>query len=152
MSTQELNVRIEVRNPKQQKDIASILGELQRDFPELNARIKAESKGLLPEEAVVIVFVTVASEIVATAVLRFLDKLWNGLKRKDISPSLSSSESSQRAAEKYLLDIGIIDFEIIEREDRGLYVLFVFKSKGASHRLYVSRSDMRIIKYEKVGS
>lgn len=150
MPIQEVSIRIEARDPKQQKDIASAINKLQKDYPELNVRIKPESEGLIPEEVVLIIFVTVTSEILATMVLRFLDKLWSSFRNKGISPSLLSPEVIQREAEKYVLDMGIVDFEVIKREDSGLYVLFVFKSKDASHRLYVSRSDMRIIKYEKV--
>lgn len=151
MSAQEFNIRIGARDSRQQKDITSALDELQGDFPELNVRIEPESKELVPGEVVLIVFVTVASEVLATVVLRFLGKFWDHLRNKGISPILSSLDSVQRTAENYLLNIGTSDLEIIEREDRGLYVFFAFKSKDALHHLYVSRSDMRIIKYKKVG-
>jgi len=150
MSAQEFNIRIEARNAKQQRVIAGILDGLQRDFPEVNVRIEPESKELVPEEVVLLVFVTVASEVLAAVVLGFLDKFWSHLKNKGISPVLSGMDSVQREAENYLLNIGIFDFKIIKREDRGLYVFFQFKSKAAVHHLYISRSDMKIIKYERV--
>lgn len=150
MSAQEFNIRIEARDSKQQKDIASALDELRKDFPELNVRIEPESKELVPGEVVLIVFVTVVSEVLATVALKFLDKFWDRLRNKGISPILSSMDSVQREAEIYLLNMGIVDFETIKREDKGLYVFFVFKSKDASHHLYIASSDMKIIKYEKV--
>lgn len=151
MSAQEFNIRIEARDSNQQKDIANALAELRGDFPKLNVRIEPESKELVPGEVVLIVVVTVASEVLAAVVLRFLDRFCDRLKNKDISPILSSMDSVQREAENYLLNMGIVDYKIIRREDRGLYVFFMFKSKDASHHLYISRSDVRIIKYEKVG-
>ena len=152
MFPREFNIRVEARDPNQQKDIAKALEELQRDFSELNVRIEAESKELVPGEVMLTISVAVASAVLAKVFLRFLDKLWDRLKTRGIKPILSSLDSVQRTAEDYLLNVGIGDFEIVKREDRGLYVFFVFKSKDASHRLYISKSDMSIIKYEKVGS
>lgn len=152
MSAQQFNIRIEARDSKQQKDVANALDELRGDFPELKVRIEPESKELVPGEVVLIVVVTVASEVLAAVVLGFLDKFWNRLRNKGISPILSSLDSVQRTAEGYLLNMGITDYKIIRIENKGLYILFVFKAKDASHRVYISRSDMQIIRYERVES
>jgi len=61
-------------------------------------------------------------------------------------------DSIQRTAEGYLLNMGITDYKLIRRENKGLYALFEFKAKDASHCLYISRSDRQIIKYERVES
>jgi len=150
MPAQVFNIKVEARNSKQQKDIANVMDELQEEFPELNVKIEPESRELVPGEVVLIVFVTVASEVLAVAVLRFLDKFWKRLKNRGVSPVLLNVDSVQREAESYLLGLGIADFKLIKREDRGLYVFFLFESKGESHHLYISRSDKRIIKYERV--
>ena len=150
LSSLQFNIKIEARNSKQQKDIASAVDELRGYFPELNVRIEPESKGLVPEEVVLMVLVTVGSKVLATAVLRFLDKLWKRLRNKGISPILSSLDSVHRIAEDYLLNMGITDYRLVRRENKGLYVLFELRAKDASHYLYISRSDNQIIKYERV--
>jgi hypothetical protein len=150
VSAQEFSISVEAQNPKQQKEIMSTIAKLQKEFSELHIKVDTESKELVPEEVLMIILVSVASEVLTKIVLGFLDKLWNDLKNKGISPTLSSLESIQGKAEKYLFDIGVVDFKIVKRESRGLYVFFLFKSKNASHRLYISSSDKRIIKYEKV--
>lgn len=152
MLSKEFNIRIKTADPKQQKDVSRAISELQEEFAGLDVRIKSESKRIIPQEVILLVVVTVASEIVAEAVIRFLDELWNHLKERNISPILSSIDSVQRVAENYLSNIGIVDSEITKREDRGLYVFFAFKSKDSSYRIYVSNSDLKIIKYEKVKS
>ena len=151
MSPQEFKLKIEARNLEQQKNTEIVLDELRGDFGELEIRIEAESKGIVPEEVIFLIAATVTSKVLADVFLRFLEKLWSRLKNKGISPDIYSIDSVQKKAENYLLSLGILDAKITKREDRGLYVFFVFKSKRTSHSIYVSKSDLRIIQYERVG-
>jgi len=151
MSAQEFNIKIKTRDLEQQKNTETVLDELRGDFGELEIRIKAESKGIIPEEVIFVIAVTVTSKVLADVFLRFLEKLWSRLRNKGISPDIYTMDSVQKEAENYLLSLGIMDAKIIKREDRGLYVFFVFKSKRTSHSIYVSNSDLRIIRYKRVG-
>jgi len=151
VSAQKFSIEIETRDLKQQKNAEILLDELRRDFKELDIGIKVESKGIVPEEALFIIAVTITSKVLADVFLRFLEKLWDRLKNKSISPNISNLDAVQKGAENYLLNLGILDAKITKREDRGLYVFFVFKSKKASHVIHISKSDLGIIKYTKGG-
>ena len=151
MCAQEFNIKIKTLDLEQQKNTETVLDELRGDFGELEIRIKAESKGIIPEEVIFVIAVTVTSKVLADVFLRFLEKLWSRLRNKGISPDIYTMDSVQKEAENYLLSLGIMDAKIIKREDRGLYVFFVFKSKRTSHSIYVSNSDLRIIRYKRVG-
>ena len=151
MSAQEFNIKIKTRDLEQQKNTEIVLDELRGDFGELEIRIKAKSKGIIPEEVIFVIAVTITSKVLVDVFLRFLEKLWSRLRNKGISADIYTMDSVQKEAENYLLSLGIVDAKITKREDRGLYVFFVFKSKRTSHSIYVSKSDLRIIQYERVG-
>lgn len=149
MFGRELHIGVQARSPKQQKDISNTIERLQKDFPDMKIRIESESGQLVPEEVLLKVVISVASGVSSALVLKLLDRLWSKLRSKDISPILSGTDLIQKKAEKYLLDIGITDFDITKREDRGLYISFVFKSKKALHYLCVLKSDLGILNYRK---
>lgn len=149
MTVKELTYRVRAHDPEEQNHVKRVLEDLRKEHPEVSVKIESESKKLVPQEVVLSIGITVASEILAVATLSFLDKLWKRLEKHEKDFILSSLDSAQRKAEKYLLDMGISDIELSEREDKGLYALFVFRSKKASYRLHISKADLQIIKFKK---
>jgi len=149
MSARELKFQIRVRGPREQHDFNEVLKKLREEFPKIQAKIEPESKKLIPQEVILSICITVTSEIIAVAILTFLDKLWERLKKREDAFILSSIDAAQKKAESYLQSMGIIDLVLSKREDRGPYALFIFQTKNAFYRLYISKFDLQIIKYEK---
>ena len=138
------------RDPSQQKNTQQTLQNLQTTFPEIDTQIQVLSKKLTPYEVVLLIAITVTADIASKILISFLDKLWDALTRQNILPSLPSLDSVQMAAEDYLRHLGVIHFQLFQKQDRGLYVFFAFKeATGVSHLIYITKSDKQVIQYKR---
>lgn len=142
--------QVRARDPSQQKGIPKILQNLQTTFPEIDTQIQVLSKKLTPYEVVLLIAINVGADIASKILISFLEKLWDALTRQKITPSLPSLDSVQMAAEDYLRHLGVIHFQLFQKQDRGLYVFFSFKEEtGVSHLLYITKSDKKVIQYKR---
>lgn len=150
-SKEEFCLNVKVHDPKQQLAIEKILQDLRKDFPSIETNIIVKSKKLAPYEIILSIIVSFFTGIAADITLKFLQNLYQKLKHSKISPEIEGLDSIQKGAENYLREIGVVDFQIVRRENRALYAFFIFKDRsGVAHHLYVTSSDLRVIGYKRV--
>lgn len=145
VSFMSTSIMLKAENPEEQKAINEILVTLRRKFPTAKVNVVPESKKLLPEEIILLIAIQVSGDVI----VRLLDSLWNYLKNIHIEVTLDSVDHVQEKAEEYLRHKGIQDFSIVKRDDKGLYVNLVYRSKRHTHWFSVSRSDCAVLKYEE---
>lgn len=149
---EEFRFNVKIHDPNQQVTIKNILYDLRKDFPFIETDVNVKSKKLAPYEIILSIIISFVTGVAADLTLKLLERLQQKFKRSKISPEIKGLDRIQRKAENYLRQIGIVDFRIIRREDRGLYVFFIFKDhSGVAHHLYVTSFDLRVIEYKRVG-
>ena len=143
-------LNIKTQKPEQQASIERSLKDLTKDFPFVDINIKPESKKLVPFEILSSIAISFAVGISAKLMIRFFEKLYKKLTDDGITPEIEGLDRIQKKAERYLIEIGVRDFEIIRREEKGLYVFFIFRDNtGAMHHLYITSFDLRVIEYKR---
>lgn len=143
-----LNVKMQM--PEHQEAIEKSLEDLMAIFPFAKTSIKIESKKLVPFEVVSSIAISFAVGISTKLAIRFFEELYKKLRSSDATPEVEGLDRIQEKAEKYLLEIGVKGFKIIRREDKGLYVFFIFRDRdGAEHHLYITSFDLHVIEYER---
>lgn len=139
------NVTVMTRSPEEQQKVNEILGLVRQEFPDIKIGATAESKKLLPEEIILLIAVQVSSELI----IRVLDRLWHYLKDRNVDVNLVSADRVQEKAENYLVHKGLHDFSIVKEEDKGLYVILIYRTRGHTHSFHISKTDLAILKYEE---
>lgn len=150
--TESITYSFQVRplNSSQQKVIEQTLKNLQSDSQNIGSQVQVLSKKLTPYDVILMIAITVTADITAKVLINYLDKLWRALMNQHISSLLPSLDVTQIAAEDYLRSQGVVDFQIIQKEDRGLYAFFNFKeTTGTSHLIYITKSDKKVIQYQR---
>jgi hypothetical protein len=143
-------LHIVAHDPPQQEFVAKTFERLHEEFPSVDFKVAVKSRKVVPWEVVLEIAIDFAKGIAVTLVIKVLEKLWKEIKRNDIVVKLDEVDIVQKKAERYLTEIGITDFEVIKREDRGLYVLLIFRdNKGDHHRLRVTSFDSHVIDYRR---
>jgi len=142
--------QVKARDPSQQKIIAKTLQSLRTAFPEIDTHIRVLSEKLTPYEVVLLIAIDVGASVASVILLKFLDRLWDALTSAEIRPSLPSLDSAQMAAEEYLRHLGVAHCHLFQKQDKGLYVFFIFKEEtGASHLIRITKSDKQVIQYKR---
>jgi hypothetical protein len=148
IKVEELSLQVKLADPKQQVLITHILEDLKASFPIKQVQITVQDKKLMPFEIGLLIVIGFIANISSEVVIRLLDKLWGKLNQNKILPYVECVDRVQMRAEEYLKKIGISSFEITRKEDKGLYVLFIFEDiRGEIHYLYVSKTDLRVLNY-----
>jgi len=149
---EEFHINIKIYDSKQQKAIENILADLRKDFPFMDINIDIKSRKLIPFEVSLEIVMKIVAEVATKLMIKFLKKLWEKFKQNGITPKIEGLDIVQKKAENYLREIGVLNFEILKREDKGLYVFFIFKDyTNILHHLYITSFDLRIIEYERRG-
>ncbi len=142
--------QVRARDPSQQKTMEHTLKNLQTTFPEIDTQIQVLSEKLTPYEVILLIAISVAADITSKILINFLDRLWDTLTRQKIPSLLPTLDSVQMAAEDYLRHLGVIQFQLVQKQDRGLYVFFAFKeATGVSHLIYITKFDKQVIEYRR---
>lgn len=142
--------QIRARDPDQHKIIEQTLDNLQTTFPQITTQIQVMSKKLTPYEVLLLIAINVVADIASKILITFLDKLWAALTDQEIRPLLPSLDPVQVAAEAYLRHLGVTHFQLVRKQDRGLYAFFAYEeATGVSHLIYITKSDKLVIKYER---
>ena len=144
-----IHVMVEAKNDKQQRFIGTLIEEVEQEFPSTEIAVRSKSRKLVPQEVVLIIAINITSTITAEIILRILDRLWENFKKGDIHVKSSTLDQAQEKAENYLKNKQVIGFQVMKREDGGLYVHLTFETANSSHVFYISKSDLEIIKYEE---
>jgi len=135
--------------PEQQLLIKDIFEEVKDNYVE-RVNIKIKDKKYLPYEIEMQIIIQFVATISVTLVIKLLDKLWEKLKQNKITLILKEIPTVQTQAEKYLEKIGVIDHEIKEMIDHGLYTAFIFSdNKKELHYLYISKTDLQVFNYSR---
>lgn len=143
-------MRVATRNPTQQELVINTFERFRKDFPLVDFKVTVKSRKVVPWEVVLDVAIEVAKGMALALVIKAFEKLWKEIKRNNITVKLEGLDKVQKKAESYLIGIGVTSFEVIRREDRGLYVFFIFKDyKENLHHLYVTSFDLRVIEYQR---
>jgi len=147
---QTFHLHVVARDPTQQELVIDTFKKFREDFPFINFKVGVESRKVVPWEVVMDIAINVAKGIAVALVVKALEKLWKEIKRNDIAVKLEGLDTVQKKAESYLIEIGVTDFEVVRREDRGLYVFLIFRDhKGVYHYLRVTSFDSRVIDYRR---
>ena len=145
-----ISFKITVNNPEQQILVKEILGDLKRDFPISRIETKVEDERLTPYEIGLLIVIGFVSNVSSEILIRFLEKLWTKLGQSGVSPDLGSVDRVQLRAESYLARIGVASFNLVRRDEKGMFVIFSFEdSAGGLHDLHVSKTDSQILRYER---
>lgn len=145
----KVNITVLAKDAEQQKFILELSRKIEQETPGIKIHIATESKKLVPHEVLLIIAINIISQISSKILLRILDNLWKELTKKDLQVELSPLDKVQENAENYLRAKHLVDYEIVKKEDKGLYVYLVYKTFDSTHRFYISKSDLAIIRYEK---
>lgn len=149
-SEQRLRLSVVARDPTQQKLVIDTFERFRKDFPFVELEVTVKSRKVIPWEVVLDVAIDITKGIAVALVIKAFEKLWKEIKRNDIAVKLEGLDKAQKKAESYLIEIGVTNFEVIRREDRGLYVFLIFRDyKGNLHHIYVTSFDLRVIEYER---
>ena len=147
---QRFRLRVVAHDPAQQKLVTGTFEKFREDFPFIDFKVTVKSKKVVPWEVVLDIAINVAKGIAVALVIKAFEKLWKEIKRNDIAVKLEGLDMIQKKAESYLIEIGVTDFEVVRREDRGLYVFLIFRDyKGINHYLRVTSFDLRVIDYRR---
>jgi len=126
--------------------------KMEKEFEDISFEINAKEKKLVPFELVLDITIKVASGVAVGLVIKCLERLWEELRKKRITPETQGMDSIQGSAERYLEAIGVTKFKILERKDKGPYVTFVFEDEeGDKHDLVVTSFDLKILHYRREG-
>ena len=124
--------------------------KMEKEFEDISFEINAKEKKLVPFELVLDITIKVASGVAVGLVIKCLERLWEELRKKRITPETQGMDSIQGSAERYLEAIGVEQYKIVKRKDKGPYVIFVFQDeKGDKHRLFVTSFDLKIVDYRR---
>jgi len=137
------------KDAEQQKFIRELSKKIEEEFSGIKIHIIPKSKKLAPNEVLLLIVINILSQISAQILFQLLEKLWKELSKGKIQTELPSLDKVQEKAENYLKAKNLLNYKIIKREDRGLYVYLVYKTMKAVHMFYISRFDLEIIKYEE---
>lgn len=141
---------MKVSEPDIESSLEETFQKLNKEFENISFDINVKDRKLVPFELVLDITIKVASGIAASLVIKLLETLWEEFRKKKTVPETRGMDDIQSGAERYLEAIGVKQFKILERKDKGPYVIFVFKDeKGDKHRLVVTSFDLKIVDYRR---
>jgi len=145
-------IGLRMGKPGDEVYLEKLLSQMQKEFEGITFATKVTGKRLVPSEIIVDLTIKLTTGIAIAVFIKFLERLWGELGRQELTPHTFGPDDIQARAERYLLSIGISDFGVIRRIDKGPYVEFVFKDgKGHEHKVVITSFDLRILSYEKKG-
>lgn len=130
---------------EQQKAIDDLVRETRMEFPEAKISVAQANKKLVPGELVLLIGI----EVSAAVLIKILDKMWSFLSGKAIKVKAATLEQVRETAETFLLSKHFYDFRLTKTEDRGLYFALVYVRRNITHRLYISKYDLKILEYKE---
>jgi hypothetical protein len=130
---------------EQRKAIDTFIKETRKEFPEAKISATPAGKKLVPEELILLIAVDVSAAIL----IKVLDKMWNFLSERVVEDEAAKLEQVREIAEGFLLSRQVHDFRLTKSEDKGLYFLLIFAKHDSIYRFYISKYDLRILKYEE---
>jgi hypothetical protein len=141
---------LKMNESRSEADLEKVLRQMEEKYKGITFDIKVAERKLVPLQIVLDVTIQVVTGLAAAAFIKFLERLWEELKEKELDPQTYEIDAIQSFSERYLKSIGVTEFTILERKDRGPYVQFVFEDKkGYRHFIVVASFDLKILKYEK---
>lgn len=141
---------VEINQPDNEADLEAMLQQTEKEFMGIVYRINVKERKLVPLETVLIITLEVAKGIAATIFIKFLEKLWQEFRKRDLTPQIQGLDAIQLFTESYLLSMGVRELTLLRRDDKGLYVQFVFSDKkGNKHIVAVASFDLKILSYER---
>jgi hypothetical protein len=141
---------VEINQPDNETDLEAMLEQTEKEFMGIVYRINVKERKLVPLETVLIITLEVAKGIAVTVFIKFLEKLWQEFRKRDLTPQTQGLDAIQLFTERYLLSMGIREMTLLRRDDKGLYVKFVFSDKkGNKHIVAVASFDLKILSYER---
>jgi len=145
----EVCIEVVAKDAEQQQFISTVLEKVQQEFPQTKIDVTTASKKLIPEEIILIIAINIVSTTAAEIILRILDRVWKDPNKGNIRIKSSTLDQAQEKVENYLRDKRVIGFQIVKREDKGLYVHLIYKTANSVHTFHISKSDLEIIRYEE---
>ena len=125
--------------------------EIEKEFRNTRLGMNVKDKKLVPFELALDITVKVASGIAISLVIKLLERLWDEFRRKKVVPQIQGMDGIQGTAESYLRAIGVKEFKLMKRQDKGPYVTFAFEDEiGNRHTLLVTSFDLKILRYERM--
>lgn len=144
------SMTLKMNESRSEADLEKVLRQMEEKYKGITFDIKVAERKLVPLQFVLDVTIQVVTGLAAAAFIKFLERLWEELKEKELDPQTYGIDAIQSFSERYLKSIGVTEFTILERKDRGPYVQFVFEDKkGYRHFIVVASFDLKILKYEK---
>jgi hypothetical protein len=143
---------LKISAPDDEVNLEKVLRHMESEFNGITLKSKASGKELVPLEVVLDISIEIAAGIAAAVLIKFLERLWQELKQKGLTPQTYESDVVQSSAARYLLSNGVTNFRLLERKDKGPYVEFVFKDeRGSKHFIVITSFDLKILRYKKRG-
>jgi len=141
---------VEINQPNDEADLKVILQQTEKEFEGIKCRINVKERKLVPLETILVITLEVAKGIAAAVFIKLLEKLWQDFRQKGLTPQTHGLDPIQSFTEKYLLSMGVTELTLLRRDDKGLYVKFVFEDKkGYKHIVMVASFDLKILSYER---
>ena len=141
---------MKISEPDVEGSLEGTFQKLNEEFENISFDINIKEKKLVPFELVLDITIKVASGMAVGLVIKLLEKLWEELRKKKTVPETWGMDDIQSRAERYLEAIGVEQYKIVKRKDKGPYVIFVFQDeKGDKHRLFVTSFDLKIVDYRR---
>jgi hypothetical protein len=151
-SFKEIKVRIKSVNAEEQTIVKEILDRLKNETPSIRPEITVHKTKFTPEEVGLMITIGFAAQLSSELAIVFLRKLWNRLKEKNVRPEMEELDQVKNRAENYIRGLGILQFQIAKVQDEGPYVEFNFEdSQKRSHILLISKTDLSVLRYQKMG-
>jgi len=141
---------LKVSEPSGEGKLETILKQMEKEFKGITFDIKPKEKKLAPLEIILDISIKVATGLGTAALIKFLERLWREFKRNELTPQIHGLDAVQSFAERYLQSIGVKEFKILMRKDKGPYVQFLFRDKkSCKHIIVVTTFDLKILTYER---
>jgi hypothetical protein len=130
--------------------LETILEQMEKEFKGITFGIKPKEKRLVPLEIILDISINVGAGFGTAALIKLLERLWRELKKNKLAPQTYGLDAVQSFAQRYLQSIGVKDFNILKRQDKGPYVQFLFGDKrNCKHIIAVTTFDLKILSYER---
>jgi hypothetical protein len=143
---------VETETENWEPDLRKALEDVQCEFNNIHFNLGTGKKRLIPVEGLIEITMVVGGTVAAEVTLRILERLWQRLKEHGLGMKTEVIDAVQSFAEEYLESIGVREYVLLRRTNKGPYVKFKYRDKKKYvHIVDVAAIKLQILNYEKKG-